>query len=365
MTRNGLKLIRVSLAAMFLLTLAACDEAQQKPKAEPRPVRTVEAVPENMATGAQGTGLITARYITNVGFLVGGRLIERNVDVGSIVKTGDIIARLDPSDQINKLTSAQSQVEAMLAIVKKTSAQEERLRKLLADGYTTRAKYDEAESAYSTARAQLDDARAQRKLAEDQLAHTELHATSDGIVTEIGAEPGQVVQPGQMVVQISQPSEREAVFSVAETQIAFARPGMSLKVWLQSNPDISTIGSIREIAPNADPVTRTYTLKVSLPDAPPAMRLGAVIVGRAEILAGQTAIRVPPTALIQTSATPAVWVVSRDGMRVHRHDVTVLRYDTDSVLISSGIEKGDLIVTAGVNLLAEGQEVKLLPEAAK
>jgi multidrug efflux pump subunit AcrA (membrane-fusion protein) len=95
------------------------------------------------------------------------------------------------------------------------------------------------------------------------------------------------------------------------------------------------------------------------------MRLGAVIVGRAEILAGQTAIRVPPTALIQTSATPAVWVVSRDGMRVHRHDVTVLRYDTDSVLISSGIEKGDLIVTAGVNLLAEGQEVKLLPEAAK
>ena len=175
-------------------------------------------------------------------------------------------------------------------------------------------------------------------------------------MTATAADPGQVVAAGQKVVEISRSSEREAVFAVASEHVAHAKLGMPVKVWLQSRPEIAVIGSIRQISPEADSTTGTYEVKVALPSPPPEMRLGAVVVGRAET-EGPEVISVPSNALLQSGDGPQVWVVAEDGT-VHRRAVELLEFSADSVVISRGLSAGEKVVTAGVNSLAEGQPVK-------
>jgi RND family efflux transporter MFP subunit len=167
-----------------------------------------------------------------------------------------------------------------------------------------------------------------------------------------------------MIVQISQLDAREGVFSVSERAVALAKPGMQVHVALQSDPNIGTDGTIREISPTADPVTATYTVKVALPDAPDAMRLGAAVTGSVSFK-GNTVAVIPTSALLQTADQPAVWVVAPDEKVVHRRPVKVDRFDTETVTISDGLKDGDIVVTAGVNWLAEGQKVSLPAENAQ
>src|SRR5262249_19242335 len=242
--------------------------------------------------------------------------------------------------------------------------QEQRQRTLLKQGYTTQMAYDQALSALNSAKARLQEAEANLRLAKDQVAYTTLKADSDGAITAVGADPGQVVAAGQMIVTISQLGAREGVFSVAEQIAAQVPIGLPVKVLLQSDPSIFVNGSVREISPRADPVTGTYTIKVALPDAPDAMRLGAVVIGRVEAQGDVVAI-IPPTAVFDVDGKPTVWVVSRKDLTVPRRPVTVERFDSDTVTIAKGLDNGDLVVTAGVNWLAEGQKVALPPEFAK
>jgi RND family efflux transporter MFP subunit len=151
---------------------------------------------------------------------------------------------------------------------------------------------------------------------------------------------------------------------VAE-QIATQVPvGLPVRVALQSDPSVSINGAVREISPRADPVTGTYTIKVALPDAPDSMRLGAVVIGTVEAQGDVVAV-IPSTALFDTNGQPTVWVVSPTEMTVSRRPVTVARFDADSVTISKGVKTGDLVVTAGVNSLAEGEKVRLPQDAGK
>ena len=167
------------------------------------------------------TGEIQARHESNLGFRVAGKVVERPVDVGQRVAAGDLLARLDDQDQRNAVTAAQSDVAAAQAFVEESRTQEERQRKLLADGYTTRTQYDNAQRRYAQAQADLDSAQAKLRSAQDTLSYTELRADRAGVITAKGAEPGQVVASGQMVVRLADPSEREAVFQV---------PGASLRL---------------------------------------------------------------------------------------------------------------------------------------
>ncbi len=346
-------IVYTSLSAS-VLALAACEDAPPLPP-PPRPVRVIEILPEANAMRGENSGRIEARYTSNVGFLVGGRMISRDVDVGTTVKSGDLLARIDPVDYQNKLSAAEAEVTAAQADIDQAQPQEERFRKLLSDGFATQANYDQALRALQNARAKMQGAQANLRLARDQLNYARLTAPTDGVVTKTGAETGQVVQPGQMIVQIAQIGEREAVFAVSGRAAAAAHPGIPVTVSLQDNPRISVTGSIREIAPNADAVTGTYAIRVSLPDAPEDMRLGSIVVGRAEI-AGDVVVRIPATALLQIGDKPQVWVVSAENI-VKRRPVTVLRYDTNHVLLADGVTKGELVVAAGVNSLTEGQKI--------
>ncbi|HVI87861.1 MAG TPA: efflux RND transporter periplasmic adaptor subunit, partial [Dongiaceae bacterium] len=332
----------------------------------PRTVRVVKIQLEEAGIGGHASGVIQSRYNAQVGFLVGGRLIERRADIGTIVKKGDVLAKLDPTDYQNKLSAAQSQVTSAQSEINQAAPQEARLRKLLADGFTTQADYDKALRTLNVAQANLQQANANLRLAQDQVKYTTLVADTDGAITQTGADPGQVVNAGQMIVQISQLDAREAVFAVSESAIAMANRIPVVHVALQSDPKITTDGTIREISPTADPVTGTYTVKVALPEPPDAMRLGAVITGTVDLKGEEVAI-IPTSALLQSTKEPSVWIVTSEngGAVVRSRPVKVERFDPETVTISDGLHNGDVIVTAGINWLADGEKVSLPAEMAQ
>ena len=343
-------------ACVACVYLAGCSEEKAAAPAAARPARVIAVTPHKHAFVAQGAGRIQSRYVSQVGFEVGGRLTSREVDVGAVVKKGQKLAQLSAVDYQNKVTAAEADLTAAKAAVAQAAPQEERYRILIANGHTTRPVYENALKALQSAEAQVQSAEANLRIAKNQLSYTELLAPDDGVVTATPADPGQVVSAGQKVVEISRSSEREAVFAVASEHIVHAKLGMPVKVWLQSRPGIAVMGSIRQISPEADSTTGTYEVKVALASPPPEMRLGAVVVGRAET-EGPEVISVPSNALLQSGDGPQVWVVAEDGT-VHRRAVELLEFSADSIVISRGLSAGEKVVTAGVNSLAEGQPVK-------
>jgi RND family efflux transporter MFP subunit len=348
-----------------LAALAACGEQQAAPKGpEVRPVRTTVVDPQPIDDDRSAVGEVKARYESDLGFRVAGKVISRTVDVGVSVKKGDLLARLDEQDYRNKLKSAEADIMSAQADLVEAKGAEDRLRQLLASGTTTRANYDAAFKNLRSGEAKLDAAKAALDLAKDQLSYAELRADFDGIVTAVGAEAGQIVNVGQMVVRLAQPKERDAVFSVAESAFR-EKPAQppEVAVSLLSNPNISCIGVVREVSPVADAATRTYQVKVTLKNPPDQMRFGSSVVGRSVVdgarhrAAGQRALF--------AGGQPAVWVVDPAKGSVALKSVVVVRYETDRVILSEGLAKGDIVVTAGVNRLRENQKVRLAEGSPK
>ena len=349
-------------ACVACLFLAGCKEDQEA-EAPPavRPARVAIVTPHKLELAAQGAGRVEARYVSQVGFEVGGRLISRDVDIGSVVKKGEKLAALSATDFENKVITAEADLATARATLTREAGQEERDRILADKGYTPRSVHDESLKALRSAEAAVQAAEANLRIAENQLGYTQLLAPNDGVVTATGADPGQVVEAGQMVVEISRDAEREAVFAVAGADVDGVTPGMQGKVWLQAQPEVAVIGSVREISPVADSATGTYEVRVSLPSAPREMRLGAIVVGRAEA-EGAEVTTLPATALLQSGDGAQVWVVSKEN-QVHRRTVELLEFDMDSVVVGAGLAPGEMVVTAGVNAMAEGQAVKPEMEA--
>jgi RND family efflux transporter MFP subunit len=337
--------------------LAGCKEDQETaaPPA-PRPARVAVVTPHQLELVAQGAGRIEARYVSQVGFEVGGRLISRSVDIGTVVTKGEKLGELSASDFQNKVTAAEADLATARAALVQVAAQEDRDRVLADKGYTPRSVHDESLKSLRSAEAAVQAAEAQLRIAQNQLGYTRLLAPNDGIVTATGADPGQVVEAGQMVVEVSRDAEREAVFAVAGADVDGVTPGMQGKVWLQAQPEVAVVGSVREISPVANSATGTYEVRVSLPSAPREMRLGAIVVGRAEA-EGAEVTTLPATALLQSGDGAQVWVVSKEN-QVHRRKVELLEFDMDSVVVGAGLAPGEMVVTAGVNSLADGQDVR-------
>ncbi len=341
---------------LVCVPLAGCSDDKPAAPEVVRPARVVVVTPHKLAFVAQGAGRIQTRYVSQVGFEVGGRLTSREVDVGALVTKGQTLARLSAVDYQNRVTAAEADLTAARAAVAQAMPQEERYRLLIEKGHTTRPVYENALKVLQSAQAQVQSAEANLRIARNQLSYTELLAPGDGIVTATHADPGQVVTAGQKVVEISRSTERDAVFAVASEHVARAELGMPVKVWLQGRPDVAVVGSIRQISPEADVSTGTYEVKVALPSPPSEMRLGAVVVGRAEA-EGPEVITIPANALLQSGEGPQVWIVGEDG-KVSRRAIEVLEFNADSIVVRNGLAAGERVVSAGVNSLAEGQSVK-------
>jgi len=348
--------------AVLLAALAACKKQEAAAPQEIRPVRTVTVERQEAGETVSLTGEIQPRHQADLGFRVRGKILQRPVDVGTQVKTGDLLARLDPQQYSQDLEVAKAEVAKADAEVTRSKGQEYRQSELLKKGFTTQVAYDQAVKTFKTAQAEADAARAKQAQASENLGYTELKADADGVISAIGADPGQVVSAGQMVVRLAQLGEREAVFNVAEATFKSPPKNPTVTVELVSNPDIKTTGKVRYVSPQADPTTRTFTVRVSLPDAPPQMRLGANVVGSVTINEGQV-VAIPGSALFQKDGQPAVWIVTKDGT-VELKPITVARYQGDSVVVGGGLAQGDVVVTGGVQKLLPGQKVRLLQASA-
>jgi RND family efflux transporter MFP subunit len=348
---------------VLALALAGCKKEEKAAAPDIRPVRTVTVGLSEAGETVSLTGEIQARYQADIGFRVNGKIIERPVDVGTQVKKGDLLARLDPQQYRQDFEVAKAEVATAEAEETRSEAQEWRQRELLKNGNTTRVQYDQSLKTFKTAQAQLNSARARQVQASENLDYTELKADNDGVITTVGADPGQVVSAGQMVVRLAQPGEREAVFNVAEALLKNPpRKDPTVEVNLVSNPDIRTEGRVRYISPQADPTTRTYTVRVSLPGASPQMRLGANVSGSVTFNQGSS-IAIPGTALFQKEGLPAVWLVEKDGT-VQLKQITIDRYQGDLVVVGDGLAPGDVVVTGGVQKLLPGQKVRLMQASA-
>lgn len=349
----------VAFAPAVALTLAACSESTETAPATPRPVRTATVEKSSAAKPLILTGRVEAADEAALGFRIAGRMIERTVGIGDRVEAGQVVARLEPQNEMNALRSAQANVAAARAAVTQARNRFERQETLLGQGWTTRAQFDEAEKARATTEAQLDSAEAQLKAATDQVSFTELEADAPGVVTATGAEPHEVVQAGQMIVRLAREGGRDGIFDVPANVLRSVPADAKIEVRLAGDPTVKAIGRVRTVAPQADPTTRTFEVKVGLTAPPEAMRLGATVNGQVELEA-LTTIEIPASALTKANRQPAVWIVDPKDLSVSLRNVEVARFDPASVMISEGLGVGDVIVTAGVQALHPGQRVRIL-----
>ncbi|TCZ65012.1 efflux RND transporter periplasmic adaptor subunit [Roseicella aquatilis] len=348
-----------ALGILLPVLLAGCDDAPAPPAADPRPVRVTTVAPRSGGDVISLTGTVEAETQVNLAFRIDGRMVERRVNVGDRVAAGQVVARLDRTNEENGLRAARAEMTTARARLTEARNNYQRQRELLQSGFTTRVRYDEATRTLRSAESALDATQAQVNIAQTRLGYTDLVADAGGVVTARGAEPGEVVQPGRMIVQVAREGGRDAVFDVPPTLKDQAPADPLIEVALTMDPAVRAEGRVREVSPQADPVTGTFRVRVGLADPPPAMRLGSTVTGRMELGAGG-AIEVPASALTRAQQQPAVWVVDPAAQTVALRPVEVLRFDPARVVVGSGLEAGDIVVTAGVQALRPGQKVRLL-----
>jgi membrane fusion protein, multidrug efflux system len=344
--------------AVMVAAVTGCDKPVP-PTPQARPVRTVTV--ERLAEGetVSLTGHVRAKDQASLAFRLDGRMIERPVNVGDVLTAGQVVAKLDPQIQQNSLRSAEGNLSSLEAQLREARITFWRQQELLKDGWTSRAKFDEAQHKLQTIEAQVDSARAQVRIAEEQLSYTVLSADAPGAVTAHGAEPGEVVHAGQMIVQVARQGGRDAVFDVPEQLNRTGPRDPVVEIALTNDPTVRATGRVREVAPQADATTRTFQFKVGIIDPPQGMELGSTVIGRIK-LSALPGVEIPASALTEANGRPAVWVVDPQAKTVSLRSVDVLRYDPATVVISQGLEAGDLVVIAGVQTLRPGQKVQLL-----
>jgi membrane fusion protein, multidrug efflux system len=349
---------RILTAVVIAAALAGCDR-KPPPVAQVRPVRTV-----TVERGADGetvslTGQVRAKDQVSLAFRLDGRMVKRLVNVGAVLKAGEIVAQLDPQNQQNALRTAQANLASAEAALTQARLTFGRQQQLLAGGWTPRAKFDEAQQALLSAEAQLDAAQAQVRIAQDQVSYAVLFADAPGVVTATGAEAGEVVRAGQMIVSVARQGGRDAVFDVSEQLIRTGPRDPEVQIALTNDPSVRATGRVREVSPQADPDTRTFQVKVGIIEPPPAMELGSTVTGSIK-LAAPSGLQVPPSALTEADGRPAVWVVDPKSQTVSLRGVDVSRSDPADIVVSRGLDAGEVVVTAGVQTLHPGQKVRLL-----
>jgi membrane fusion protein, multidrug efflux system len=353
--------LRTMLLAAAVLGLAACSK-HEPPPPTPRAV-IAQVVGAKPAEGANVySGEVRARHENDLAFRVGGKVVARYVDVGATVKKGTELARLDPQDAQLGVESARSQLAAAEADHALAKAELARYRDLYAKQYVSKAVLDARENAFNTTKARLEQARAQAQVARNQSSYTTLVAEADGVITAVNAEAGQVVSSGQPVLRFARPEEKEVAINVPETRLGELRDGHQVTVALWASPDKPYVGRVREIAPNADPATRTFMAKITIVDPDAAVKLGMTANVLLGDRGGAEVITLPLTALTQVEGKPAVWVVDPQTSKVNLRPVAIGAYREDGVTVRDGLRPGEVVVTAGVHKLLPGETVRVMSE---
>lgn len=354
--------VRLGVAACLaalMLAFGGCQREAEKAPAPPiRTVRTTTVEAPRQVADLGFSGHVEAQDQAALSFRIGGRLAERLVGVGATVAEGDIVARLDPENELNDLRAARAALTAAEGALRKAENQHQRQEHLLARNVTSQADFEAAEQGRVAGRAQVEAARARVRSAEDVVAFTTLKADAPGIVTRVGAEPAEVVAAGRMIVQLARRDGRDAVFELPAETIRAIPADANVYVSLSSDPSVRVRGHVREVAPQADPVTRTFRVRVGLANPPPSFRLGTAVSG--SIRGGEASgIAIPATALAKQGQDTGIWIVDPTALTVSLRKLELLSRDPATALVGKGLALGDIVVTAGANLLQEGQRVRL------
>lgn len=346
------------------IVLVACS----KPAPVEEPVRAVKVLTVGMGSmqsGAEFAGEVRARVESRLGFRVGGKITQRPVEVGQRVKAGQLLAQLDPQDFRLAAEAAKAQVAQAATNRNLAAADYKRFKELKDQNFISGAEVERREATLNAAQAQLEQAQAQLSGQRNQAAYTNLLADVSGVVTAVEAERGQVVAAGTPVVRIAQDGPRDIVFSVPEDRVSMIKEGSGVDVRAWSAGE-NLKGMVREVAASADPVTRTYQVKVSLDvanpkDAPP---LGSTVYVSPQAFArsGVAVIKLPTSAFKQDGKTSAVWVLDPATMTVRSQPVEIATADGNDVVVSAGLTPGMLVVSAGVHVLTPGQKVSIYKE---
>ncbi|WP_363509345.1 efflux RND transporter periplasmic adaptor subunit [Burkholderia sp. LMU1-1-1.1] len=345
------------IALLMAATLAACSKPAEKTE-DIRPVRAIVLSSSDVDVDAEFSGEVRARVESRLGFRVAGKIVSRKVDVGALVKRGQVLMQLDPQDL--QLSQAQAMAALRSAETSRDLAKAElkRYQELRSKNFVSQAVLDEKESTFKSAQSNVDASQAAYRGQSNQAGYAALVSDVDGVVTLVSAEVGQVVQPGVEVVRVAKAGEKEIVIGLPEDKVETLRKISDVQVRLWADPTKSVAGKIREISPVADPSTRTYTAKVAIPDSLAEAKLGMTAVVKFASRTAAPQIKVPLTALFSEKSVTSVWVV--EGGAVKLAPVTIAGVAGNELILGSGVKPGQTIVTAGVNLLKPGQKVKIL-----
>ncbi|WFU51328.1 efflux RND transporter periplasmic adaptor subunit [Sinorhizobium terangae] len=345
------RLIGIGLACAYL---AGCeDKVEVTPS--PQQVRAVSASQAEYQPRAEITGEVKARVQSDLSFRVSGRVIERFVDVGSHVRTGDVLARLDDKEQRADVEVARAGLESARAIVKQRTLTFDRYEALLRSRSISQATFDQADKELRTAKASLEAAEAALATAEDALSYTELKADADGIITAREIEVGRVVSAAQPAFTLAHDGRRDAVFDVFEAFFLEGRPLADVEVAPIADRALETQATVREVSPFIDTRTGTVRIKVALPEDA-QWPLGTPVVGefRSPTRKG---IILPAGTIASAMGEPAVFLIDPASRSVSLRKIAVASYRKSDLIVAGGIAPQDLIVTEGGKFLKEGQAV--------
>lgn len=356
--RQPAAVLRAGCVLALAAVLAACSKPPEKAP-DIRPVQTQTVVPGGVDDSPAYSGEVRARHEADLGFRVAGKIVARKVDVGAVVKKGQLLAQIDAADARLNAEAAQAQVATAETEFSFAQAELARYRDLMEKKFISQSFYDGKLNSYKSAQARLEQARAQHAVSLNQSEYTSLAADADGVITAVLAEAGQVVAVGQAVVRLARTQEKEVLISVPENRVAELSGVKQVGVIVLAQPAKIYRGRVRELSPVADAATRTYAARISIIDADVAVQLGMTAAVRLARPGDPQVVVLPLTAIYQKDGAPAVWVVDPAQSKVELREVKIGQYREEGVGIAAGLRAGEIVVTAGAHKLVPGQQVRL------
>lgn len=346
---------------LMAAALAACNEAPEAAETPIWPVLTTVAETRHAET-IGFTGTVEAAFSADLGFRVLGRITARNVNVGDLVKKGDVLATLDDSSLRLAVDKAKADLASAAAKLDLAKVTEERQKKLFSTNATTKESVEESVQSREAAEASVQQLQADLTKATEQLSYAELTAETDGVISAVSGEVGQVVSAGQTIVTIAGLEARDAVVDISDGYMALTAIGTPFVVTLQANPTIKVKGKVRETAPQADAATRSLRTKIELDSPPETYRLGSMVTATPD-QQSKDQIWLPQTAIGGKDGAKFVWIVDPATKKVSTRTVTIETAANGGVHVLTGVKNGERVVTAGVNSLTNDQTVRIAGEA--
>jgi multidrug efflux system membrane fusion protein len=349
-------LASLALVSLLGVGLSACSEAKTETVEAIRPVKVVEIASMGTTRELDYSGAVKARTEMNLGFRVAGKITERAVNIGDKVKSGDLLARIDATDYQLGVSTAEANLQAAEKQVETARLVDDRAAQLFAKKFASEAQREQASLAYKQASSQRDAALSSLRQARNQVGYAELRADQNGIVTSVNADAGQVVGAGTPVVAVAVDGDKEVQIAVPELEIAQFQPGKPVKVSFWSDDKLVLDGTVREVAGSADAQSRTFSVRVSLPDDSRVL-LGMSATIAASVKNGKAFVSIPLSALAKQDGKDIVWVVNDE--QVHARGIKVASFADAGVQVADGLKPGDIVVAAGTQFMAENLKVKL------